>query len=95
LQGDAELGIVATSANADISVTGLAATGIIGFANVWGEVDDDQTPNWQAITTTQSPSWGAPSNTQSPSWGDINASQSPSWGIVSETQTPNWQDIAA
>ena len=95
LQGNAELGNVATSANADVSVTGLAATGIIGAVNVWGEVDDDQTPDWQAIDDSQTPIWGAPPSTQSPSWTSIDDSQSPSWGDVPETQDPEWDEIAA
>ena len=70
---NAKLGTVTASANADISVTGLAATGIIGFANVWGEVDDDQTPNWTPIASAQTPEWGDVSETQTPNWQDIAA----------------------
>jgi len=73
LQGNAELGTVVASANADISVVGLAATGIIGFANVWGEINDDQTPNWTPIASTQNPEWGTVSETQTPNWQDIAA----------------------
>jgi hypothetical protein len=73
LQGNAELGTVVVSANADVPVVGLAATGIIGFVNVWGEVDDDQTPNWTPIASTQSPSWDGVSETQNPNWQDIAA----------------------
>jgi len=73
LQGNAELGTVVVSANADVPVVGLAATGIIGFVNVWGEVDDDQTPNWTPIASTQSPSWDGVSETQTPNWQDIAA----------------------
>ena len=73
LQGNAKLGTVVVSANADVPVVGLAATGIIGFVNVWGEVDDDQTPNWTPIASTQSPSWDGVSETQNPNWQDIAA----------------------
>ena len=73
LQGNAELGNVTVSANADVSVTGLAATGIIGVVNVWGEVDDDQTPNWQAITDSQTPEWETSPSAQTPDWTDIAA----------------------
>jgi hypothetical protein len=73
LQGNAKLGNVAASANTGIPVIGLAATGIIGFANVWSEVDDDQTPNWASIASAQSPSWDGVSETQNPNWQDIAA----------------------
>ena len=73
LQGNAELGIVATSANTGIPVIGLAATGIIGFANVWSEINTAQTPNWTPIASAQTPSWGDVSETQNPNWQDIAA----------------------
>ena len=73
LQANAKLGIITTSANADILVVGLAATGIIGFVNVWGEINDDQTPNWTPIANTQNPEWGTVSETQTPDWQDIAA----------------------
>jgi hypothetical protein len=95
LQANAELGTIATSANANIFAVGLAAIGVIGPVNVWGEVDDDQTPNWQGINTVQSPDWNALSDTQSPSWTPIASTQDPEWGSVSETQTPDWQNKAA
>ena len=50
-KGTQNLVTVAVSANTGIPVVGLAATGIIGFVNVWGEVDDDQTPNWTPIAS--------------------------------------------
>jgi hypothetical protein len=86
---------VTATANADISVTGLAATGIIGFANVWGEVDDTQTPNWTPIASAQTPEWATASETQVVNWTPIASAQTPEWATASETQTPDWQDIAA
>ena len=73
LQGNAKLGTVSTSANADIPVVGLAAIGIIGPVNVWGEVNNDQTPNWTPIASAQTPAWDNVSETQTPDWQDIAA----------------------
>jgi hypothetical protein len=95
LQGNAELGTVAASANADIPVVGLAAIGVIGPVNVWGVVNDDQNPDWQEISTAQSPDWGALPDTQLPSWTPIASTQDPEWDGVSEIQNPDWHNVAA
>jgi len=35
--------------DAVILVTGVAATGVAGTINIWGEIDTAQNPNWQEI----------------------------------------------
>jgi hypothetical protein len=60
-------------ANADVLVTGVNATGAVGTVLVWGEVDDNQNPNWQNITSAQTPTWGNVSTGQTPNWQDIAA----------------------
>jgi hypothetical protein len=68
-----QVGNVVAKANADVLVTGVNATGAIGTVLVWGEVDDDQNPNWQNITSAQTPTWGNVSTGQTPNWQDIAA----------------------
>ena len=51
------IGNVVVSGNVDILATGLVAISAVGTVNVWGEVDTNQTPDWQGITNTQSPNW--------------------------------------
>jgi hypothetical protein len=64
---------VVVRADADVLVTGVNATGAVGNAFVWGEVDDNQNPNWQNITSAQTPTWGNVSTGQTPNWQDIAA----------------------
>ena len=43
------LGAITTDAEANISLTGVSATGELSNVNVWGLIDEDQTPNWQEV----------------------------------------------
>jgi hypothetical protein len=54
-------------------VTGVEAIGTIGTVLVWGEIDDNQSPNWQDITSIQDPLWGTVNDTQDPDWQNIAA----------------------
>jgi hypothetical protein len=56
-----------------ILVTGVVAYGLIGPVNVWGLVDDTQTPSWVIIPDGQTPGWGAVSNPQTPNWQTVTA----------------------
>jgi len=93
--GTALLGTPVASADANVSVTGLQAQGYVGLTTVWGEIDDNQSPNWQDITSTQDPLWGTVNDAQNPDWQSIADAQDPLWGTVNDTQDPDWQDIAA
>ena len=44
-------------ATINASVTGIQLYVYIGGALVWGQIDDNQNPNWQNINTTQSSGW--------------------------------------
>ena len=93
--GTTALGTVTTQSDANVSVTGVAATGNVGSVLVWGEIDDNQNPNWQDINRTQSPSWGNINSVQNPSWSGVTDTQTPSWSSINSAQTPTWDDIAA
>ena len=54
-------------------VTGVEAIGTIGTVLVCGEIDDNQSPNWQDITSIQDPLWGTVNDTQDPDWQNIAA----------------------
>ena len=55
--GTSGLGTVTPQANADVDVTGIAGTTGLTGVNVWGLIDDSQTPNYSIISTTQNPNW--------------------------------------
>jgi hypothetical protein len=89
------LGTPVASADADVPVTGLQAQGYLGVVNIWGEIDDNQSPNWQDITSIQDPLWGTVNDAQNPDWQGIADTQDPLWGTVNDAQNPDWQNIAA
>jgi len=43
------VGSVTIDAEANISLIGVSATGELSNVNVWGLIDEDQTPNWQEV----------------------------------------------
>ena len=55
--GTSTLNSVTAQANADIDVTGNQVTTGLTGVNVWGLIDDSQTPNYSTINTTQNPNW--------------------------------------
>jgi hypothetical protein len=56
-----------------VAVTGVNATGAVGTVFIWGDIDDNQNPDWQNITGAQTPTWGNVSTGQTPNWQDIAA----------------------
>ena len=42
---------------ASVFPTGVSATGAVTAINIWGLVDDSQTPNWNNVGTSQTPNW--------------------------------------
>ena len=44
-------------ATINASVTGIQLYVYIGGALVWGQIDDNQNPNWQNINSAQTPGW--------------------------------------
>ena len=57
MSATSSLGSVTTISKANVSVTGLSATGFVTNVLVWGLVDDTQTPNYANINSTQTPNW--------------------------------------
>ena len=71
--GQTQLGSVIVAANSDVAVTGVNAAGAVGTVFVWGDINDNQNPNWQNIAGAQAPTWGNVSTGQTPNWQDIAA----------------------
>ena len=46
-----------TGTPVSVSLTGLECTSSIGFALVWGNIDDSQTAGWGNINDSQTPGW--------------------------------------
>ena len=62
------LGSVTVISKAIVTLTGLSASGGTPSINVWGLVDDSQSPSWSAVDDSQSPSWSAVDDSQEPDW---------------------------
>ena len=45
----ASVGSLTFNCKANVTITGVAATGEVGSPFKWQEVDDDQTPNWTEV----------------------------------------------
>jgi hypothetical protein len=69
--GDGAVGVVSIVPDANVEPTGVSGTGQIGSVNVWGFVDDSQTPSWSSIDDAQTPSWTSVSDTQTPDWKEV------------------------
>ena len=44
-----QVGTLTFNAKANVTLTGLSATGEVGNPFKWQKVDDSQTPNWKEI----------------------------------------------
>lgn len=62
-----------------ISPTGVQAVGGVGYVNIWGLVDDAQSPGWQSIDDAQNVTWTAVIDSQSAGWQNIDVAQDPDW----------------
>ena len=62
------VGTVDPKANANIYLTGVQATGIIGNVLVWGQIPNNQDPNWTDIDDDSSSSWSQISNLETTEW---------------------------
>ena len=71
LVGTTTVGNVTSISKAVVSVTNVSATGFVNVVNVWGLVDDSQTPNYSEVSTTQTPTYSEVSTTQSPDWSEV------------------------
>ena len=69
--GTGHAGSVSTTASAVVTPTGVSATGATNIANVWGLIDQSQTPNYSTISTSQTPSYSAVSTSQTPDWKEV------------------------
>jgi hypothetical protein len=51
--------------------TGVEASALTQIVNVWGLVDDAQTPNYTDVSTTQTPNYSNINSSQSPDWQEV------------------------
>jgi hypothetical protein len=58
-------------AKAVVEPTGIEGTGAITGVNIWGQVDDSQTPNYQQINDAQTPTWTSVNDAQTPNWEEV------------------------
>jgi len=65
------IGVVTVANGATVTPAGVVGYGLIGQVNVWGLVDDSQSPGWNMIPDTQTPAWGAVPTSQTPNWQPI------------------------
>ena len=49
VQGITSLGTATVDAEARVTITGVSATGELSNLNVWGLIDESQTPNWTDV----------------------------------------------
>jgi hypothetical protein len=73
VSGTMRLGSVTATGGATALPVGVFAAGAVGFANVWGQVDDEQDANWQNIDDTQLSPWVDVSDTQIADWQEVAA----------------------
>jgi len=67
------LGAVTVKFSSLITLESVAGIASVGSVNIWGLVDDAQTPGWQSITDSQTPGWQSVVDSQSPGWTAIAA----------------------
>jgi hypothetical protein len=51
-----------------VYLTGVQATGIAAYVLVWGQIDDDQSPNWTDIDDDSSSGWTQIDNSEATNW---------------------------
>jgi hypothetical protein len=88
------LGSVTFDGDANVVPTGVSATGGVGAPNIWGLIDDSQTPNWSAVDDSQTPNWSTIDDSQTPNWSAVDDSQTPNWSTIDDSQTPDWKEVA-
>jgi len=91
---------VAIVSNTGIVVTGLTAYARISQVNVWGDIDDQQDPNWVPVDentpTPTPPNWMPVDETSPtpPTWVPVDETSPtlPTWSPVDTTSpAPNWK----
>ena len=105
VQGQTRLGTVSTTATAQVYVLGVLGTGIVGFENVWGEVDDYQLTGWvdvlanPVVALNLIDSYGVSAFGEAVIAGefDVRYRYKPTsqWDQIDDTQDANWTKIAA
>ena len=65
------IGAVTFDGDANVVPTGVEAACTTSGVNVWGLVDDSQTPNWSSIDDSQTPNWTTIDDSQTPNWKEV------------------------
>jgi predicted metal-dependent enzyme (double-stranded beta helix superfamily) len=75
-EATASVGDIQPVAGAIVQVTGVGASASVGFINVYGEIDTNQTPNYTVVDDSQTPSYSEISTSQTPGYSEIDAGRS-------------------
>ena len=54
-----------------MALTGVEGQGKVKTVNIWGLVNDTQTPSYSDVSTTQTPNYSTISDTQTPNWKEV------------------------
>jgi hypothetical protein len=82
-----------TVAGCKVFPVGVQATAIITTPLVWSEINDTQTPDWQAVDDAQAGVWTAVNDNQTPNWQAVDDAQADSWMQIADGSTVVWTQI--
>jgi hypothetical protein len=85
--------VIVTDAN--VSPTGVSATGEISKVLVWGRIVPNQNPSYTPINPAQSASFATITPSQSAGYSMVAPSQTPGFAPDEPLQDPLWSSIAA
>ena len=76
-------------------VTGVEAVAENGTINLYIQVDDSQTPNYQEVDSSQTPAYTPIDSSQTASYQEVSTSQTPNYTEIDTSQTPAYEELAA
>ena len=78
-----------------VLVTGVEAVAENGTINLYIQVDDSQTPNYQEVDSSQTPAYTPIDSSQTASYQEVSTSQTPNYTEIDTSQTPDYEELAA
>jgi hypothetical protein len=93
LEASTELGTTSETAGSKIYPVGVVGVGVVIRPLVWGQINDNQTPNWQGIDDSQADNWAVVDDSQAPNWQPVNDAQTGNWVQVADGNTVIWVEI--
>jgi len=89
------IGEVTPARPGSIFVTGVEAVAENGTINLYIQVDDSQTPNYQEVDSSQTPAYTPVDSSQTASYQEVSTSQTPNYTEIDTSQTPDYEELAA